>query len=101
MSANSRPLDVIPYWHCPACPGRYPLPGLWEHLETAHGLPREAIHSTHAATCNVMERALTYRLLRLIEDAMASPDEYIPSRIRFAARDVRSVLDYIDQAERP
>lgn len=39
-------------------------------------------------------------LVAQIEDAIADPAEYIPSRIRHQAREVRAVLDSIDRLER-
>lgn len=46
-------------------------------------------------------REAVARLVGQIENAIRDPAEYIPSRIRHQAREVRAVLDYIERTERP
>ena len=80
---------VWPVWRCPCCDIYRPLPDLWTHLMDDHGIDM----TEHPNREDWLLRALTIRLVTLIEGAMADPVEYIPSRIRGATRELRAALD--------
>ena len=84
-------------WSCPVCRAYYPLPAYWAHLEEAHGITRRML--TRARPIELVRQEATLHLLDLIDASWGQPGEHVPSRIRHAARHLRSLMPDPPQKE--